>query len=174
MRGNIFINNVVSGMAELVSCCTIAPYLAEKFPYRKSLSACYGIGGVSFMLCYFGEHFGINWKLATFIGFLAKFFIAAAFAIIYNFTAGLFPTAVRGNAVSLASSSARIGSMLIQLANIVGVWLDGITGWNQNIFLIFALLTILSVFVVLTMPETFGKPMIQTYEDAEELYKSKK
>ena len=173
MRGNIFVNNVISGSAELISCCTIAPYLAEKFPYRKSLSACYGIGGICFLLCFIGENYGIDWKLATFIGFLAKFFIASAFAIIYNFTAGLFPTAVRGNAVSLASSSARFGSMLIQGAKFLGTSIDVVTGWSQSIFLIFAVITIFSVLVILTMPETFGKPMIQTYEDADKLYKNK-
>ena len=173
MRGNIFINNIVSAAAELISCCTLAPYLADKYPYKKSLSACYGIGGICFLLCYIGENNGLNWKLATFIGFLAKFFIAAAFAIIYNFTAGLFPTVVRGNAVSLASSSARFGSMLIQVAKIVGIFLDGLIGWTSSIFLIFAALTILSVLVILTMPETFGKPMIQSYEDADKLYKNK-
>lgn len=43
---------------------------------------------------------------------LGKSFIAVSFAIIYNYTAELFPTVVRGSAVGVGSSSARLAGMI--------------------------------------------------------------
>ncbi len=43
---------------------------------------------------------------------IAKIAMAGCFAVIYNYTAELFPTVVRTSAVGLCSMAARFGGML--------------------------------------------------------------
>lgn len=53
---------------------------------------------------------------------LGKSFIAVSFAIIYNYTAELFPTVVRSSAVGIGSSSARLAGMIApQILLLVGI-----------------------------------------------------
>ena len=56
---------------------------------------------------------GDAWTIVTVtVVMLGKSFIAVSFAIIYNYTAELFPTVVRSSAVGVGSSSARLAGMI--------------------------------------------------------------
>ena len=60
----------------------------------------------------------LHWSAVTLISFFGKFFIATIFLIAYTFTATLFPTELRGNAISLASTAARVGNTeMVKTAN---------------------------------------------------------
>lgn len=71
----------------------------------------------------------------TTIAMLAKIAMAGCFAVIYNFTAELFPTVVRNSAVGLCSMAARLGGMLTpQITLLVGKNFSVTRLWNSSIW----------------------------------------
>ena len=90
--------------------------------------------------------------------------MAASFAIVYNFTAELFPTPVRGNAVALGSSAARIGGAISPLVLRLYEWKSYLPGSVMSVLAISAgLLTFL-------LPETRDKPLPMTFAEADRLH----
>jgi len=55
----------------------------------------------------------------TSIVMMGKFFIAGSFAIIYNYTAELFPTVVRNTALGTGSMGARLSGALTPLITLL-------------------------------------------------------
>ena len=53
----------------------------------------------------------ISWLSSTF-ALIGKFFAAAGYALVYQYTGELFPTSVRSTAIGAASMFARFGSVL--------------------------------------------------------------
>jgi hypothetical protein len=63
-------------------------------------------------------------SFVTAIAMLAKIAVAGSFAIIYNFTAELYPTVVRNSAVGLCAMAARSSGMVTpQIILLVRVFL---------------------------------------------------
>ena len=103
--------------------------------------------------------------LAGFIcSMVGKSAISISFAVIYNVTAELFPTQVRSNAVGLCSMVSRLGG--IAAPGILGIqelvrWLPGV---------LFGVLAILAGGFSWFLPETYGCPMLMSFEQANEFY----
>jgi MFS transporter, OCT family, solute carrier family 22 (organic cation transporter), member 16 len=57
--------------------------------------------------------------VVTSIVMLGKFFIAGSFAIIYNYTAELFPTVIRNTALGIGSMCARLSGALTPLIGLL-------------------------------------------------------
>jgi hypothetical protein len=55
----------------------------------------------------------------TTVVMIGKFFIAGSFAIIYNYTAELFPTVVRNTALGIGSMGARLSGALTPLITLL-------------------------------------------------------
>lgn len=55
----------------------------------------------------------------TTIVMIGKFFIAGSFAIVYNYTAELFPTVVRNTALGIGSMGARLSGALTPLITLL-------------------------------------------------------
>lgn len=172
MKGDIFIQNSLSALAELISCLTLAPYLATHYPFRFSLSLCYGVGAASFVVSWLCTIYDSHWVLIAILANVGKLFVSGAFSLIYNYTVAVFPTILRGNAISLTSTAARVGSSSIMLLNLAQKVIEERFGLAQTILVMISTITAGAAFVILTLPEIFGKPLIQTREDAEKLYKS--
>ena len=102
---------------------------------------------------------------AFILALLGKFFIAGSFAVVYNITAELFPTQVRSNAVGICSMASRIGGMMspvfISLYDIVS-WLPGA---------IFGGFAVIAGFLSFYLPDTYGVPMLMSFEEADSLYR---
>nr|XP_012608731.1 solute carrier family 22 member 16 isoform X2 [Microcebus murinus] len=93
----------------------------------------------------------------------AKFAIGAVFGIIYLYTAELYPTIVR----SLAVGS---GSMVCRLASILAPFFVYLS--SQWIFLpqlLVGITSFISGVLALHLPETRGKPLVMTWEEAAKL-----
>lgn len=56
---------------------------------------------------------------ATTVVMLGKFFVAGSFAIVYNYTAELFPTVVRNTALGIGSMGARLSGALTPLITLL-------------------------------------------------------
>lgn len=98
---------------------------------------------------------------ATSVVMMGKFLIASSFAIVYNYSAELFPTVVRNSALGLGSMCARLSGALTPLISL----LDSLDPTLPAI--IFGAIALLSGFLTLFLPETAGFPMPQSIEDGE-------
>ncbi|KAM6186711.1 solute carrier family 22 member 16 [Rhynchocyon petersi] len=96
-----------------------------------------------------------------------QFAIGAAFGLIYLYTAELYPTTVRSLAVGSGSMICRVGSILAPFC----VYLTGV--WIFMPQLLVGILAFLSGVLTLKLPETFGKPLAATWEEAAKLESGK-
>ena len=98
--------------------------------------------------------------LKTALSLLGKFGATAGFAIVFVFTAELFPTPVRNSAVGLWSTFARIGGMLAPVVADLAVYAPSIP------FIIMGSSCCIGGIAALLLPETAGKPLPDTIEEA--------
>eukprot|EP00397_Hematodinium_sp_SG-2012_P020388 GEMP01021001.1.p1 GENE.GEMP01021001.1~~GEMP01021001.1.p1 ORF type:complete len:540 (+),score=57.02 GEMP01021001.1:103-1722(+) len=94
------------------------------------------------------------------LALVGKFFMSAAFAVLYLFGAELFPTTLRSTALGVESLSARIAGILAPLIPALD------TAYHGLPFIIFGLPAMLSGIGVLKgLPETLNRPMPMTIDD---------
>ncbi|XP_049731493.1 solute carrier family 22 member 16 [Elephas maximus indicus] len=96
-----------------------------------------------------------------------KFAIGAAFGLIYLYTAELYPTMVRSLAVGSGSMMCRVGSIMAPFC----VYLTSI--WISMPQLLVGIVAFLSGVLTLKLPETLGKPLATTWEEAAKLESGK-
>ena len=134
MNGNIFINNLVSAIAQFIACLKIAPYLSKKFGNQLSLSISFGICGLMLIITWILEYsiikfkLEVHWFTISTIANLGRMFVCVVFAIIYPFSSKLFPTAARGSGISLASACARFGGISYGVLMVVSKFLE--SSWD--------------------------------------------
>lgn len=116
------------------------------------------IGGVACIIAVFMVAKSTASLATVFIG---KLFIAGSFAVIYNYSAELFPTPVRNSAMGLGSMCARLAGAFTPLITL----LDSFDPKIPAIF--FGVVSIVSGFWVMFLPETNGQPMPESIEDGE-------
>ncbi|KAL4629416.1 organic cation transporter protein-like [Arapaima gigas] len=100
-------------------------------------------------------------NVVTALAMLGKFGITASFAIIYVYSAEIFPTVLRQTGIGVSSMFARLGGVLAPLINLLR---------NQNPkvpMLIFGATPLLGAALALALPETANHPLPDTVEDAE-------
>ena len=111
---------------------------------------------------------GIFDSLTTTSAMIGKFFMSGAYCIAYQWTAELFPTPCRSNGIAFGSMIGKIATTFtpaVMYLAVVAEWLPG---------LIFGAIAIIGGLIALSMPETLGVPSLQTYEQADNLYKGNK
>ncbi|GFN86182.1 organic cation transporter protein [Plakobranchus ocellatus] len=89
-----------------------------------------------------------------------KFCITSSYAIIYLWSAELFPTVVRNAGMGVASMSARIGGIFAPFV------LDLRDTWLPLPLLVFGVLSIIAGLSAISLPETTKRALPQTLEDA--------
>lgn len=98
---------------------------------------------------------------ATSTVFIGKLFIAGSFAVIYNYSAELFPTVVRNSAMGLGSMCARLAGAFTPLITLLD-------SFNPKIpAIVFGVVSLISGLWVLMLPETNNQPMPESIEDGE-------
>ncbi|XP_044739679.1 organic cation transporter protein [Chrysoperla carnea] len=157
LQGNPFVIMFVSGLVEMPSYTAIV-LLLDRLGRRPLISFMMLTGGIC---CIVGTYLTQGSIEATSIIMLGKFFIAGSFAIIYNYSAELFPTVLRNTGLGIGSMCARLSGTLTPLITL----LDSFDPKMPSI--IFACIALLSGFLTLLLPETMGQPMPQSIEDGE-------
>uniref|UniRef100_A0A3Q0RHD9 Solute carrier family 22 member 16 n=1 Tax=Amphilophus citrinellus TaxID=61819 RepID=A0A3Q0RHD9_AMPCI len=99
--------------------------------------------------------------LAIALSMIGKFGIAIAFGLIYLYTCELYPTIIRSLAVGSGSMMCRVGSVVAPFC----VYLADIWIYLPQVQMHILFLNILTLF----LPETLGKPLTTTLEEAESL-----
>lgn len=158
--GNPFLVLCVAGIVDVPSYI-LTGILMNTWGRRSLISTLMILGGLACISAAYiptGEGYG---GLATAIVMIGKFFIAGSFAIIYNYTTELFPTAVRNTALGASSMCARISGALTPFVTL----LDSLKPSLPST--IFGVVAITSGVLSLFLPETLGRALPQTMEEGE-------
>ncbi|XP_049807194.1 organic cation transporter protein isoform X1 [Schistocerca nitens] len=161
LAGNPYLILFILGLVEIPSYI-MTILLMDRTGRRSLISSLMLLGGICCIIaCYIPQETATGSVSAVTVVMLGKFFIAGSFAIIYNYTAELFPTVVRNTALGVGSMCARLSGALTPLITL----LDSFDKKLPSV--IFATIAIASGLLSLLLPETLNKPMPQTLEDGE-------
>ena len=107
--------------------------------------------------------FGFCYRLFVFQVFLSligKFGASASFAIVYVYTAEMFPTVIRNQAVGTCSLVARIGGITSLLLDLLKVY------WLPAPVFIMGVVATTAGALAVFFPETLGEKLPETMDEA--------
>jgi len=129
---------------------------------RPILSFCQILSGVACIIC--GLLQGVDDPglqiLQILMSLVGKFGASACFAIVYVYTAEMFPTVIRNQAVGTCSLVARIGGVISLLLDLLKVY------WRPAPVFIMGVVATLAGVLAVFFPETLGEKLPETIEDA--------
>jgi len=129
---------------------------------RPILSFCQIFSGVSCIVCGLLQGTSdTNLQLVQVIlSMFGKFGAAACFAIVFVYTAEMFPTVIRNQAVGTCSLVARMGGILCLLLDLLKVY------WLPAPVFIMGVVATSAGLLATLFPETLGEELPETMEDA--------
>lgn len=157
LYGNPFLILFIMGLVEYPSYIAII-FVLDILGRRSITSSLMLVGGMCCIIAAFIEQGSMT---ATSIVLVGKLTIAGSFAVIYNYSAEMFPTVVRNSALGLGSMCARLSGALTPLITLLDSFDPTIPA------VIFGVIALLSGFLVLFLPETVNQPMPQSILDGE-------
>ncbi|XP_063381986.1 organic cation transporter protein isoform X1 [Cydia fagiglandana] len=157
LEGNPYLILAVLGFVEFPSYGAVI-YFLDVWGRRPLISSMMLIGGTACIVATFIPAGSI---ISTVIVIIGKLFIAGSFAIVYNYSAELFPTVVRNSAIGLGSMCARLSGALTPLITLLDSFDPKIPA------VIFGVIALVSGFLTLFLPETMNQPMPQSLSDGE-------
>jgi len=161
LSGDAFTNFLLSVFIEIPSaiCCIL---VIDCWGRRPTLSFCQVVSGLACVVC--GLLQGVQdpglQTLQLVLSLVGKFGASISFFIVYLYTAELFPTTVRNQAVGICSLVARIGGITALLLDLTKVfWLPA------PVFIMGVIATVAGCLATL-FPETLGQKLPEDMEDA--------
>ncbi|XP_025152602.1 organic cation transporter protein isoform X2 [Harpegnathos saltator] len=159
--GNPFVMLFLSGLVELPAYILVV-FTMDRLGRRCLVSALLLTGGAC---CICAANIAASSEIASIITvtivLIGKACVAGSFAVVYNYTAELFPTVVRNTALGIGSMCARLSGALTPMIFL----LDSL---NPKVpAVLFGLVALLAGFLALYLPETLNQPMPETIEDGE-------
>ncbi|XP_036421557.1 organic cation transporter protein [Colossoma macropomum] len=154
---NLYLTQFLFGLVEIPARSLVLILLPCSRRLPLSVFLLIGGGACLLMLAVPADLLNIQTALAM----TGKFGITASFAIIYIYSAELFPTVLRQTGIGVSSMFARMGGVLAPMINLLG---------RQNPVvpvLIFGSTPLLGAALALALPETANKPLPDTIQDAE-------
>ncbi|XP_053190354.1 solute carrier family 22 member 6-B [Scomber japonicus] len=154
---NLYLTQFVFGLVEIPARSLVLIVLPCS--RRFSQSGFLAIGGLAclLMLAVPADYPSVLSGLAM----VGKFGITASFAVIYVYTAEIFPTVLRQTGIGVSSMFARMGGVLAPIINMLHNHSPTIP------LVIFGTSPLLGAVLALALPETAGRPLPDTVEDAE-------
>lgn len=154
---NLYLTQFVFGLVEIPARSLVLVVLP--LSRRFSQSAFLATGGLAclLMLAVPADQF----KVLSGLAMVGKFGISASFAVIYVYTAEIFPTVVRQTGIGVSSMFARMGGVLAPIINMLHIHSPTIP------LVIFGTCPLLGAVLALALPETADRPLPDTVEDAE-------
>ncbi|XP_053768968.1 organic cation/carnitine transporter 2 isoform X3 [Desmodus rotundus] len=155
LHGDVYVNCFLSAVVE-VPAYVVAWLLLQHVPRRYSMATALFLGG-SVLL--FVQLVPPEWYyLSTVLVMVGKFGITAAFAMVYVYTAELYPTVVRNMGMGVSSTASRLGSILSPYFIYLGAYDRFLP------YILMGSLTILTAILTLFLPESFGTPLPDTID----------
>lgn len=162
LGGSLYINFALASVIELPSF-VVTQVLLTRLGRRQSLF-CFLLGAsVSCFLCMFLQlRGGQNVAAISMTALIGRFCISASFALLYVYSAELFPTVVRNAGMGISSLSARLGGIVAPFIVLLG------DQRNSLPMFVFACTALFAAIAGLRLRETQGKPMPETFAELEE------
>jgi len=168
LAGTDFLNNTLNGLVEFGAYLFIILTM-DKLGRKVLLSGCLFIGGIGCLTSTafnsFSDGRNAFETAGTVFALLGKMAVSGSFAIVYNYTAELYPTSVRSTAVGLGSTAARIGSIITPFT----LQLQDTIPWLTSV--IFGSLALMASGLSLYFPETSGKQLPTSLEETEAFFR---
>jgi len=161
LSGDAFSNFFLSVLIEIpgyIFCILVM----DSWGRRPILSFCQAVSGIACIFCGLlqGQTSPGLQGLQVFLSLIGKFGASASFAIVYVYTAEMFPTVIRNQAVGTCSLVARIGGITSLLLDLLKVyWLPA------PVFIMGVVATIAGALAVF-FPETLGEKLPETMDEA--------
>uniref|UniRef100_A0AAY4B915 Major facilitator superfamily (MFS) profile domain-containing protein n=1 Tax=Denticeps clupeoides TaxID=299321 RepID=A0AAY4B915_9TELE len=156
---DIYLTQLIFGIAEVPARLGCFP-LIERFGRRVCQSASLLFGGTAcLVIIAIPEDLPV---VVTVIAVMGKFALAAAFTIVYVYTAELYPTVVRQNGVGLNSMCARVAGILAPLIGLLRVFHEDIP------MIIYGTLPFLGGALCFLLPETLNEDLVDHTEPPED------
>ena len=155
--GNFYVNIIILYIIESISYC-VSGFLIDikKLGRRGSLWIQYVVIIITFFSLAFLK---LDTIPSLALNFIARFCAAGIEVIYYTYTLELYPTPVRSVAFGINATFGNGGSILAPML------LEFLPNW---FFLtLFALVCALNSFLLILLPETVGKPMVETIAELE-------
>ncbi|CAJ1063491.1 solute carrier family 22 member 4-like isoform X1 [Xyrichtys novacula] len=153
LHGNAYFNCFLSALVEMPAY-TLSWIMFRWCSRRWSLSSTLLMGGVFLLLIQLvpANHIFV----AITLEMMGKFAVTTAFAIVYAYTAELYPTVLRNTAVGTCSMASRIGS-------IIAPYFIYLRSYSVSLpYILMGSLTVLVGLLSLLLPETRGMPLPDT------------
>ncbi|XP_069014328.1 solute carrier family 22 member 16 [Embiotoca jacksoni] len=160
LGGNQYVNLFLAGAVELPSYL-VGCFAMDRIGRKKTCAPALLLAGVACMLIIVVP--ADIQALAIALCMIGKFAIAIAFGLIYLYTCELYPTIIRSLAVGSGSMMCRVGSVVAPFC----VYLAEV--WIYLPQLIVGILAFIIGVLTMLLPETLGKPLTTTLEEAEAL-----
>uniref|UniRef100_A0A667YRM5 Solute carrier family 22 member 16 n=2 Tax=Myripristis murdjan TaxID=586833 RepID=A0A667YRM5_9TELE len=160
LGGNQYINLFLAGAVEIPSYL-VGCFAMDRVGRKMTCAPALLLAGVACILIIVVPS-DIE-VLAIILSMTGKFAIAIAFGLIYLYTCELYPTIIRSLAVGSGSMMCRVGSVVAPFC----VYLADV--WIYLPQLIVGILAFIIGVLTLLLPETLGKPLTTTLEEAEAL-----
>lgn len=160
MGVDIYIAFFVFAAVEVPAYITCLFLLYTPLGRRFSTSGFELVGGIACFITMFLPLGGL--RLA--IGMVGKFAISASFALIYVYSAEVFPTPLRSVGVGFCSAAARASSVLCPMVLLLGEYYKNLP------YFIFSGSAILAGLLILLLPETQNTTLPETLAEGEAIY----
>eukprot|EP00099_Drosophila_melanogaster_P022908 NP_650528.1 uncharacterized protein Dmel_CG6126 [Drosophila melanogaster] len=157
LYGNPYLILFIMGLVEFPSYITIV-FVLDRLG-RRSITSTLMLGGG--LCCIVAAYIAQGSTTSTAVVMAGKLLIAGSFAVIYNYSAELFPTVVRNSAMGLGSMCARLSGALTPLITLLDSFDPKIPA------VLFGVVALISGFWVMFLPETMNQPMPESIEDGE-------
>lgn len=159
--GDPYLNFFLVSLVEIPGY-TMAYFAMERYGRKISTAFTMFIGGLSLIIDAMLTELIPNETWVSVVTFLiGKLGITAAFGTIYLYTSELLPTPVRTAVLGMSSMCARVGAIaapyIASLKDYGGSWIP---------LVVFGLNALLSGLLFFLLPETLGKPLPDTIEEA--------
>ncbi|XP_037543220.1 solute carrier family 22 member 5 [Nematolebias whitei] len=153
LHGNAYFNCFLSALVE-IPAYALSWVMFRWCSRRLSLSSSLITGGVFLLITQLvPAHL---FFLSTTFEMMGKFAVSTAFAVVYAYTAELYPTVLRNTAVGACSMASRIGS-------IIAPYFIYLRTYSVSLpYILMGSLTALAGLLSLLLPESYGMPLPET------------
>ncbi|XP_078407126.1 organic cation/carnitine transporter 2-like isoform X1 [Cetorhinus maximus] len=160
LDGDDYLNCFFAGAIEIPA--NVAAWLfLRRLPRKFSLSGSLFFGGiVLFFIQFIPPNLSI---LATVLVMVGKLANTCAFAIIYAYTAELYPTVVRNTGVGVCLMASRLGSIISSYFFFLGVYYEFLP------YILMGSLAVFSATLVLLLPETVNIALPDTIDQVQKM-----
>jgi len=156
LPGDIYTNGILIYTAEIFSY-VISGYIIETSLGRKNSMIIFEF--ISFFGYLIAFVFTIRSYWLTIISFIARFAISAVYNIIYTYSIEIYPTTLRAKGFGTNSLCARIGGIFFPII---------IEMFSDKVQIIFLSLNLISIVLIMYLPETLEKPLKDEIDPNEE------